>query len=148
MANITHLQLALTVLKRVPPDKFDMRQCIYQPPSTPKITNERELLDQEGATADFASWLALSPEFQTIGMHVSDWSPGVPYFRGCLSTDAIAKLFDIEWDLAANLCTTRDRDIDRESDLYNMLHRTHITKEHVMAILQDIIDGEYDEEQP
>jgi len=101
--NIEHVNIALTVMRRVRDEgyRFDMKsyqECVR---GAAVKTSEADLCDC-GSAACFAGWLAVSPEFQAIGGGVDN--TGIPTYKDEddaieSGADVIGRFFDIDhWD--------------------------------------------------
>jgi len=100
--NPERIKSAITMMKRAIPRYFDMTNWQNEPQGhIIQIAQTESELHACGNTACFAGHLALSPEFQKAGGSVC--KIGAPMFNGDRYGEAVAKYFDIPYELAKDL---------------------------------------------
>lgn len=143
MPNIENLKLAITVMNRVRDyeeslnrDMFNLSSFQNRDALWDTLHTEKEVVNECGTTCCFVGWLAVSPEFQELGLRFTE--KGYVGFVGDLSeipnsTEALGNLLGVSH-------MTAHRMIYDNGDFYcEGNEAADVTVDHVIAKLEEIL---------
>jgi len=131
--NTEHFNIAIRAIEWAIENEQELDMDTFQSNDLDHYILEREeFVHNCGSTACFAGYVALSPEFQTLGGYVSG-TGGAPHYQGEVCENAMALFLDIDLEVSEALCGLGYEEIIYGSD--------EVTLQKIVDILHEMKDN-------